>query len=108
MRKGWLVAWLLAITLVLTGCGNFRDVTEVEESAIPEHVSHIEFWNGGACIGDYDNCTVHLIIENNVHRTMSLTKDDTKVVFYKYEIKVLGKDPEFIIDSEALAIKFRE
>jgi hypothetical protein len=97
----WIFASILLVIMLmlLNGC-NFK--TSVSGSiGIPSHVSHIEFWNGGTCIGEYDNATV-------------ATKIDTakKIVgvdisFYRYEVTVNG-ETEVIVDSEALAIKYRE
>lgn len=106
MKKLFAVlAALMAFTFV--SCGTYTDSATVNDVHIPAHVSHIEFWNGGTCIGKYDNAKVEFVIKNSVHRTMSLTKENTRVVFYRYDITVDGRT-ESIIDSEALAIKYTE
>jgi hypothetical protein len=97
MKNIFLVMLIVTLAIILDGC-NFK--TSVSgDIGIPSHVSHIEFWNGGTCIGEYDNATV-------------TTKIDTakKIVgadinFYRYEVTVNG-ETEVIVDSEALAIKY--
>jgi hypothetical protein len=97
--KAFLVLLFMAAITVFTGC-NFK-TTVSGDIGIPSHVGYIEFWNGGACIGMYENATVATKIdtaEQIVGKSIS---------FYRYEVTVEGKT-DIIIDSEALAIKYRE
>lgn len=107
MKNKFKFVIIVMIGLLFIGCGNFTDVSEINGEHIPNHVAHIEFWNGGTCIGNYDNASVKLVVANTVHRQANIAKEDTKVTFYKYVIKCNGVE-EVIIDSEALAIKYRE
>jgi hypothetical protein len=102
MKKSFLFVLLVLIMMLgvlLAGC-NFK--TRVDgDIGIPTHVSHIEFWNGGTCIGRYDHATVATKIDTA-----------TKIVganisFYRYEVTANG-ETDVIVDSEALAIKYRK
>ena len=103
------LVFLMSVVMgfMFVSCGNFTDTSEIKGNHIPSHVSHIEFWNGGSCIGKYDNASVSLVVSNTIHRTPNITKESTKVTFYKYVIKCNGIE-ENIIDSESLAIKYIE
>jgi hypothetical protein len=98
VKRRFLFVPAVLLAVFLTGCA-FK--TSVPRGiGIPSHVSHIEFWNGGTCIGAYDNATV-------------ATKIDTaeklfgnSISFYRYEVTVAGTT-DVIVDSEALAIKYR-
>jgi hypothetical protein len=99
MKKVFLIILIVALIMILNGC-NFK--TNVSgDIGIPSYVSHIEFWNGGTCIGEYDNATVATKIDTA-----------TKIIganinFYRYEVTVNG-ETEVIVDSDALAIKYRK
>lgn len=105
--KKTLFAILMACCLAFTACGNFSDVSEVSGKHIPEYVEHIEFWNGGTMICSYDNVSVEFIISNTVHNPASVVKESTRVTFYRYVIKKDRHVLDNIIDSEALAIRFK-
>ena len=92
---------------MFVSCGNFTDTSEIEGIHVPSHVSHIEFWNGGSCIGKYDNASISLVISNTVHCSTSISKENISVTFCKYVIKCNGVE-EVIIDSESLAVKYIE
>lgn len=79
----------------------------LKDVGIPYHVPHIEFWNGGAKMAEYDDVTVEIIIQTN-ESYFSFTKDGNKVQFYIYKITDKYGNVEKIIDSETLAIKFKE
>lgn len=77
--------------------------TTVNNEGIPSDFLWIEFWNGGGCIGRYTN--VHMDI-----KIVSTSKVfGESVYFYKYIVtnQELGLR-ETIIDSEALALKYKE
>lgn len=105
--KKTLFVILMACCLTFTACGNFSDVSEVSGEHIPEYVEHIEFWNGGTMICSYDNVEVEFIISNTVHNPASVVKEPTRVIFYRYVIKKDRQVLDNIIDSEALAIRFK-
>ena len=105
MKKFLLI--LFAVCGLLVSCGNFSDKSEVSSTHIPSHVSHIEFWNGGTMIREYDNANVRFTIANTKHVPPSFVKENTHVTFYTYIIKCNGVE-ESIIDSESLSIVYRE
>ena len=101
--KKFLMIILLITTL--TACNNSYVVkNDATGTGIPKYVSHIEFWNGGTKIGEYDNAYINILLETR-NKFVGLDKDDAKTTFITYEIKYDGIK-EYIIDSEALAIKF--
>jgi hypothetical protein len=93
---------IVAIALLLLAFASCTVKSTVPAGiGIPQHVSHVEFWNGGGKIASYDNATV-------------ITRIDTSekvlgagVYFYRYEVTVKG-ETDVIVDSEALAILYRE
>ena len=101
---------LLSLVLLFSltvGAFAYTEGKILKDVGIPYHVSHIEFWNGGSKMAEYDNATVEIIIQTN-ESYFSLTKDGNKVQFYIYKITDKYGNVEKIIDSEALAIKFKE
>ena len=98
---------LFAVCGLFVSCGNFSDKSEVSNTHIPSHVSHIEFWNGGTMIREYDNANVRFVIANTKHAPPSLVKESTYVTFYTYIIKCDGVE-ESIIDSDSLSIVYKE
>jgi hypothetical protein len=89
----------VASATALAGCA--YKTTTPSGIGIPSHVSHIEFWNGGTCIGTYDNADVVIKIDT----AEKLVGES--ISFYRYEITVDGMT-DVIVDSEALAIKYRK
>lgn len=88
----------LVFSLVLF-CGCYTSNRKFSGSGIPSQVKTIEFYNGGACIGKYENANIEL---RSVYSSGLTGKD---ISFYVYV--VYTKDStEYIIDSEALAIKY--
>lgn len=89
---------VLAVCLTLL-CGCYTSNRKFSGSGIPEQVKTIEFYNGGTCIAKYENAKIEL---RSVFST-GITGQD--ISFYMYV--VYTKDStEYIIDSEALAIKY--
>jgi hypothetical protein len=88
-------AFLCALVALITGCSYKTRVPD--GIGIPYRVSHIEFWNGGTCIGAYDSASVSTKID-----TAEKLFGDS-ISFYRYEITVEGAT-DVIVDSEALAI----
>lgn len=92
--------FVLAVIVGLTSC-NFK--TNVRNSAIPTEFSKLEFWNGGGCIGSYENVSMNIEI---VTTTKLVGKN---ISFYKYHITSKSQNiDEVIIDSEALSLKYIE
>ena len=89
--------FVLVVSLVLLcGCTTNR---KFSGTGIPEQVKTIEFYNGGLCIGKYEDAKIEL-------RSVSSSGiTGEPISFYLYV--VYTKDlTEYIIDSEALAIKY--
>jgi hypothetical protein len=99
MEKVFYFAALLAVAVIFAGCNYKTGVTG--DAGIPAHVSHIEFWNGGTRIGEYDNADVAIKIDT----ARKLVGSD--ISFYKYEVTVNG-ETDIIVDSEALSIRYRK
>lgn len=105
MKK--IILSLVLLFSLTVGAFAYTEGKTLKDVGIPYHVSHIEFWNGGSKIAEYDNATVEIIIQTN-ESYFSITKDGNKVQFYIYKITDKYGNVEKIIDSEALAIKFKE
>ena len=89
---------ILIVLFVLILFVSCNTSSKVKNSALPNKCQTLEFWNGGTCIGKYEKVN----IEYEMIKTNSLTNS---IYFYVYH--VYNKDiDEYIVDSEALAIKF--
>ena len=98
---------LIALSVMLTvSVFAFTEGKTLKDVGIPYHVSYIEFWNGGTLIASYKNATVEIIVQSD-KTLLSWTDNDNQIQFYIYKITCNGV-VEKIIDSEALAIKYRE
>lgn len=102
MKKLWFII-ALAITLVFTSC-SYTSTNDSTDVGIPEHVSHIEFYNGGLMIGSYENATVKITIKSR-DKVFKVNDSDAKTSWIIYRITSNGKT-ENIIDSESLCIKY--
>lgn len=58
-------------------------------------------------MAEYDDATVEIVVQTN-ESYFSFTKDGNKIQFYIYKITDKWGNVEKIIDSETLAIKFKE
>ena len=105
MKK--IILSLVLLVSLTVGAFAYTEGKTLKDVGIPYKVSYIEFWNGGAKIAEYDNATVEIIIQTN-ESYLSFTKDGNKVQFYIYKITDKWGNVEKIIDSEALAIKYKE
>jgi hypothetical protein len=99
MKKMILVPVVVISAMMLTMC-SIR-TTVPEGIGVPESVTHIEFWNGGTCIREYDNATVVTKIDTRAN----IVGED--IFFYRYVVTAAGKT-ETIVDSEALSIVWTE
>jgi hypothetical protein len=97
-RLGLIV--LVFIGLALSSCNWKTEVTP--GMGIPPEVSHIEFWNGGGLMAEYDNARININIETATKLV------GANVYFYIYEIRFGERygQTEYIMDSEALSIKW--
>lgn len=105
MKK--IILSLVLLFSLTVGAFAYTEGKTLKDVGVPYRVSHIEFWNGGSKMAEYDNATVEIIIQTN-ESYFSLTKDGNNVQFYIYKITDKYGNVEKIIDSEALAIKFKE
>lgn len=105
MKK--IILSLVLLFSLTVGAFAYTEGKTLKDVGIPYRVSHIEFWNGGSKIAEYDNATVEIIVQTN-ESYFSFTKDGNNIQFYIYKITDKWGDVEKIIDSEALAIKFKE
>lgn len=107
MKK--IILSLVLLFSLTVGAFAYTEGKVIRDVGIPYNVSHIEFWNGGAKMAEYDDVNVEIVVKTN-ESYFSLTKEGNKIQFYIYKItdKKSGKVLDMIIDSEALAIKFRE
>lgn len=58
-------------------------------------------------MAEYDDVTVEIVVQTS-ESYFSFTKDGNKIQFYIYKITDKWGTVEKIIDSETLAIKFKE
>ena len=105
MKK--IILSLVLLFSLTVGAFAYTEGKTLKDVGIPYHVSHIEFWNGGSKIAEYDDATVEIIVQTN-ESYFSFTKDGNNIQFYIYKITDKWGKVEKIIDSEALAIKYRE
>ena len=105
MKK--IILSLVLLFSLTVGAFAYTEGKTLRDVGIPYSVSHIEFWNGGSKMAEYDNATVEIIIQTN-ESYFSFTKDGNNIQFYIYKITDKWGKVEKIIDSEALAIKFKE
>ena len=105
MKK--IILSLVLLFSLTVGAFAYTEGKTLRDVGIPYKVSHIEFWNGGSKIAEYDDATVEIIVQTN-ESYFSFTKDGNNIQFYIYKITDKWGKVEKIIDSEALAIKFKE
>lgn len=103
MKKRFLIGLLVAAVLTLSSC-SYTSENDVTNLAIPQNVAHIEFWNGGTCIGSYDHAEVRIISKTR-NKAWKISEGDGKTDWIIYKVYSDGKC-ENIIDSESLCIKF--
>ena len=96
MRKA-IVFMALVFCVLLASCNTS---SKVRNDAFPTDYESLEFWNGGGCIAKYANVSMEVTMMQSSTLTNAIS-------FYKYHVydKKQGID-EFIIDSEALALKY--
>ena len=99
MKKLFKLLLVLGFIFTITSCNvtNRMGAGDTPFSTVP---THIEFWNGAACMGSYDNATVRVA---SVHNSRLL---GAPITWYYYEIYVDGFCVDTIIDSDSLAIKY--
>lgn len=94
------IIFLALIAILFASC-NVTNQMSSGDTPFTTVPTHIEFWNGGTCIGSYDNATIRVA---SVYNTRMLGAD---ITWYYYEVYVNGEAVDTIIDSEALAIKYK-
>lgn len=103
MKKRFLIGLILAVCLALSSC-DYTSENTVTDLVIPQHVNHIEFWNGGTCIGSYENAKVEIVSKTR-NKAWKVHKEDGQSNWIIYSIYSEGKS-ENILDSESLCIKY--
>ena len=103
MKKHFLIGLILALCLVLSSC-NYTSENNVTNLVIPQYVNHIEFWNGGTCIGSYKNAKVEIVSKTR-NKAWKIHREDGQSNWIVYSIYSEGKS-ENILDSESLCIKY--
>lgn len=98
MKKLFFVGVVL-LSILFTAC-NITNKMGSGDTPFSTTPTHIEFYNGGAKIAEYDNAVVRV---SSVYNSRFVGAD---ITWYYYEIVVNGVVVETIIDSEALAIKY--
>jgi hypothetical protein len=96
MKKA-IVFLALVLCVLLASCNTS---SKVGNDAFPTEYKTLEFWNGGGCIAKYADVSMEV--------TMMQSQTITNAIrFYTYHVydNKQGID-EFIIDSEALALKY--
>lgn len=88
---------IFIVCVLLVSCNTSA---KVSNDSFPSKYATLEFWNGSACIGAYKNVSMIVTMIHSETITNSIS-------FYKYHIINKNQNiDEYIIDSEALAIKF--
>ena len=103
MKKHFLIGLILIVCLALSSC-NYTSENTVTDLVIPQYVNHIEFWNGGTCIGSYENAKVEIVSKTR-NKAWKVHKEDGQSNWIIYSIYSEGKS-ENILDSESLCIKY--
>lgn len=95
--KRFIVLVFVVLCVLLASCNTS---TKVKNDAFPTSYETLEFWNGGGCMAKY----LDVSMEVTMMQSSTLTN---AISFYKYHVfnRKQGID-EYIIDSEALSIKF--
>lgn len=81
MKK--IILSLILLFSLTVGVFAYTEGKTLRDVGIPYHVSHIEFWNGGAKMAEYDDATVEIIVQTN-ESYFSFTKDGNNIQFYIY------------------------
>ena len=98
--KKKLPLFIFLVTVCFTGC-NITNKMGNGDTPLPSKPTHVEFYNGGACIASYDNAVVYV---SSVHNSRLV---GANITWYYYEVVVNGEVIDTIIDSESLAIKYK-
>lgn len=86
------------VTLILVSC---NVTTKVSNNGIPDFYTTLEFWNGGGNMASYTNVSMQIEIVTT-EKVIGQS-----VYFYKYHVfNTEGTVDDWIIDSEALALKY--
>jgi hypothetical protein len=86
----------LVFLMVMVSCNTSYTV---DNAALPKEFKTLEVWNGGAKIAAYKNVTMNI---SSISSSVLVGKN---ISFYIYHITGDAVD-EYVIDSEALALKY--
>lgn len=100
MSKLFIVSFLVMIITGFAGCNVTNEMSD-GNTPFSTRPTTIEFWNGGTKIAEYENACV------NVASVCNDRLIGASITWYYYEIEVDGVIVDTIIDSEALAIKYK-
>ena len=98
--KRFILISSIILGLFITSCNYTHDYGTDGNTPFSTVPTHIEFWNGGTKIAEYDNAIVRVCATENGSLGTSIT-------WYYYEVFVNGTVVDTIIDSEALCIKYQ-
>lgn len=98
MKKIFLVV-LVGFLFTITSC-NVTNKMNNGDTPLPFNPTHVEFWNGGTCIGTYDNAIVKVA---SVYNSRFVGAD---ITWYYYEVYINNHIVDTIVDSESLSIKY--
>ena len=97
MKKFYVL--IVGLVLLFSSC-NITKGTNDGATPFSTKPTHIEFWNGGTKIAEYENATVSVYSVLNSHLV------GESITWYYYEVEVNGEVVDTIIDSESLCIKY--
>lgn len=91
------VSLTFVFCMLLVSCNTS---VKVKNNALPTEYKTLEFWNGGGCIARYENVSMEVTMMQSSTITNAIS-------FYKYHVySEKQRIDEFIIDSEALSLKY--
>ena len=95
--KRFFILVSVVLCVLLASCNT---ASKVKNDAFPASYETLEFWNGGGCMAKYADVSMEVTMMQSSTLTNAIS-------FYKYHVfnRKQGID-EYIIDSEALSIKF--
>lgn len=100
MKKSIIFVLLILATIFMASCNFTNNFGSEGNTPFSVKPTHVEFYNGGLKIAEYDNAIV------NVSSVLNLRLAGNSVTWIYYEVYVNGEVVDTIIDSEALCIKY--
>ena len=100
MKKSIIFVLLILASIFMASCNFTNNLGSEGNTPFSAKPTHIEFYNGGLKIAEYDNAIV------NVSSVFNSRLVGDNVTWIYYEVYVNGEVVDTIIDSEALCIKY--